>query len=94
MNFTYGCAVFILCASCVGRPPIKNYTLARTAIEAARKVDGLRYSPEVFHRAEEFYRKGEIYYKNHEYANAESAFEEARLNAEKAENEARMRPTD
>jgi hypothetical protein len=83
-----------LLVACVGRPPMRHYTLARTAIEAARRVDGARYSPEVFHRAEEAYRKGEFYFRNQEYSSAESAFEDARVLAEKSENEARLRPVD
>ncbi len=81
--------IFILC-SCATVQPLDEYTLARTALEAARERDAARYAPSYWHRAEESYRKGEERFRDEEYEQAEVLFREAKSFAEKAENMARL----
>lgn len=71
-------------------PPIEEYTLARTALEAARQVEAARYSSGFFHQAEESYRKAVILYKEREFVEAQKEFIKAKIAAEKAENSARV----
>lgn len=71
-------------------PPIEEYTLARTALEAARQVEAARYSSGFFHQAEESYRRATILYSEREYLEAQKEFVKAKLAAEKAENSARV----
>lgn len=77
--------------SCVTVPaPIEDYTLADTAIKAAKAVQAVRYSPGYWHQAEEFYRQAKILYREREYEQARELFLKARMAAEKAENSARL----
>jgi hypothetical protein len=78
-------------SGCASAPdPIKEYTLARAAIEAARAVEAARYSPGNWHQAEESYRRGRILYQDHDFSAAKKEFDRARLAAERAENSARL----
>ena len=82
--------VFFL-QGCVTIPPPKvQHTLAKSAIDAARSVQAVRYSPGFWHQAEEFYRQAKILYNEREYEKALDLFEKARIAAEKAENSARL----
>ncbi len=80
----------LLLTACVGAPPLRTYTIARTALESAKKVEATRGSPEIMHKAEESYRQGEFYYKNKDYSSAASFFEESIRYAEDAENRTRL----
>jgi len=78
-------------AGCVhSQRPIQEYTLADTAIKAAKAVQAVRYSPGYWHEAEEAYRQARILYAEREYEQAADLFNKARLAAEKAENSARL----
>jgi hypothetical protein len=79
-----------LLTACSTVPPLDEYTLARTALEAARERDAARYAPSYWHRAEESYRKGEQHFREEEYEDADEQFRESRSFAEKAENMARL----
>jgi len=70
--------------------PNEDYSLAKAAIDAARAVQAVRYSPGHWHQAEEFYRQARILYKEREYEEARDLFMKARKAAEKAENSARL----
>lgn len=76
---------------CASSPPVLEYTLARTALEAAREKESARYSSGYWHRAEEFYRKGEKSYQESDFVTARGEFERARIFAERAENVTRLR---
>ncbi|MCC7404354.1 MAG: DUF4398 domain-containing protein [Bdellovibrionales bacterium] len=76
---------------CASAPPINEYTIARTALQAAQDVEAARYASGFWHKAEEFYRKGQDAYKDNDFAAAREYFERAREFAEKAENSARLR---
>ena len=71
-------------------PPKLEYTLAKSAIDAARSVQSVRYSPGNWHQAEEFFRQAKILYNEREHKEAQELFEKARLAAERAENSARL----
>lgn len=82
---------FMACASCVHtEPPMLEYTLADTALKAAKAVQAVRYSPGNWHEAEEAYRQARILYNEREYEQAAELFNKARIAAEKAENSARL----
>lgn len=83
---------FLICAfGCVHiPPPILEFTLADTAIKAAKSVQAVRYSPGHWHEAEELYRQARILYNEREYEQAIDLFNRARVAAEKAENSARL----
>lgn len=71
-------------------PPIEDYTLADTAIKAARAVQAVRYSPGYWHQAEELFRQARILYREREYEQAKDLFIQARIAAERGENSARL----
>lgn len=97
MNWRSSFTVFIFfvslfgLVSCVTIPaPVLEYTLADTAIKAAKAVQAVRYSPGNWHEAEEAYRQAKILYNEREYEQARDLFIKARVAAEKAENSARL----
>lgn len=71
-------------------PPREEYSLAKAAIEAAKAVQAVRYSPGHWHQADEYYRQATILYKEREYSEAKELFLLARKSAERAENSARL----
>ena len=86
-------AFFILIglSSCQTIPaPIEEYSIARSALEAATSVQAARHSPGYWHQAEEAFRKARIYYVDRDWKNARKEFILARIAAEKAENSARL----
>jgi hypothetical protein len=83
-------ALSVLVGCVTAPPPVEEYTLARAAIEAAKAVESARYSPGFWHQAEESYRRAQTFYRDHEFAEAQSEFVKARIAAEKAENSARL----
>jgi len=88
ISSTFG--LICLMAGCIGRPPLRTYTIARIALESAKKSEGFRAAPEDMHMAEESYRKGEFYYRNKDYSSAAEEFEKTIQFAEGAENAARL----
>ncbi len=93
-NFLYKIVFVLFCfafTSCVtAAPPLKEYVLAKAAIDAAKSVQAARYSPGFWHQAEEYYRKAKIYYGDKEFELATQYFILARTSAEKAENSSRL----
>jgi hypothetical protein len=81
-------------AGCQTTPPLHEYTIARTALEAARRIEAVRVAPAFFHKAEEAYRKAEVLFKKEDYSEARDGFVVARDYAEKAENSARLQKND
>jgi len=71
--------------------PVEEWTLARSALEAAKSVQAAKYSPGFWHQAEDSYRKARILMKEESYEEAREEFNTARRAAEKAENSARIK---
>ena len=93
MNWRKGFLALLLLSmiSCVHiPPPILEFTLADTALKAAKNVQAVRYSPGYWYEAEESYRQAKILYNEREYEQARDLFNKARIAAEKAENSARL----
>lgn len=76
---------------CAGQPPIDEYTIARTAIEAARFVDAPRFAPGLFGAAEDNYRTAQKAYNDRYHEQARSGFLKAQDLAEKSENATRIK---
>jgi hypothetical protein len=94
-SFSFFCVVFLVLGlsltACVHiPPPLLEYTLADTAIKAAKAVQAVRYSPGLWHEAEESYRQARILYNEREYEQAKDLFTKARVAAERAETSARV----
>ena len=89
-------AVFLFTAigcvtGCVtGPPPIEEWLMAKTAMDAAKAVDAQKHSPGNWHQAEEAYRRAQILFRDREHPDAKEMFIRARLAAERAENAARL----
>lgn len=83
--------VMLLGTGCAGRPPINEFTYARTALEAAKRAGAPRYAPGFWSRAEESYRRAKKYYADRYYDEALEEFENARIYAEKSENATRLK---
>lgn len=86
-----GIIFVILLQGCVTvAPPNDEFSYAKAALEAARAVQAVRYSPGYWHQAEEACRRARILYKEREYEEARELFTKCRLSAERAENSARL----
>lgn len=78
-------------SGCVTAPaPNDEFIYAKLAIDYARSVQSVKYSPGYWHQAEEFFRQAKILYSEREYLEARELFIKARLAAEKAENSTRL----
>jgi hypothetical protein len=71
--------------------PIQEYTLARSALEAAEQSDAERLTPLLFQQAQQLYKQAESHYKEREYEEARVLFIKSRKASEKAENTARIK---
>lgn len=77
--------------SCVTTPPpLSEYALARSAIEAAKRSDAPVLSPGWWGKAEFSFKNAEVLFKNREFEEARAEFIRARKAAEKAENSSRV----
>lgn len=79
----------LILAGCASNPPIEEFTLARSAIDAAKQYESDRYAPGLWYQAEENYRRGQVAYKKEDFDIAKDFFLKAKQFAEKAENKAR-----
>lgn len=82
--------LFILQGCVTAPPPNDEYTLAKLAIDYAKAVQSVKYSPGYWHQAEEYYRQAKILYSEREYLEARELFIKARISAERAENSTRL----
>lgn len=82
--------VFSLGGCVTTQAPVEEFNLAVAALDAARQAESAKYASGFFHRANESFRRGQILYQNKEYNKARIEFEQTRVNAEKAENAARL----
>jgi hypothetical protein len=83
--------ITLVFTSCVSiPPPVEDYTLARTALEAARQIEAARYSPLFFQQAENHYKKAQSLFEDREYDKAQQEFIQSRRFAERAETAARI----
>lgn len=91
MKFVRGIAVFLmfLVVGCAVNPPVQEFTLARTALNAAQTAGAPKYAPGLWFKAEENYRKGENAFKSGDFEVAKGLFEESQDYSERAENKAR-----
>ncbi len=78
-----------LLVGCAINPPLEEYTIARTAIDAAKQYKSDRYSPSLWYQAEENYRRGQLAFRQEDFKVAKSFFLKAKQFAERAENKAR-----
>lgn len=92
MKFVQSClAVFLfaIVVGCAVNPPVQEYTLARTALEAAKTAGAEKYSPSVWFKAEEAYRLGENKFSKGQFEEARGYFVDTLNLSERAENKAR-----
>lgn len=74
---------------CAQNPPLQEYTLAKTALDAAQNAGGAKYAPSLWFKAEENYREGESLFKNGHFDQATIRFNQSIDFSEKTENKAR-----
>jgi hypothetical protein len=75
----------------VSLQPVEEYTLARTALAAAKRSQAPKFASGHWIKAEEFYKKAQRNYEDREYDVAREEFIQARIYAEKAESKSRLR---
>ncbi len=90
MSRHYRCASLIFfslaLSACAGQPPYEDYTLAHTALEAAKAAQAPRISPGYFSRADEYYHHGVTNFEDRHFRAAQEDFEQAKYYAEQSEN--------
>jgi len=79
-----------LCTACVTYLPVDEWTMARSAYEAARDADSARYVPSIWFNAEQTYREAQKAYRDRRYSSAKTLFVQAKQLCEQAENAARL----
>lgn len=77
--------------ACVGLPPNKDYNLAKSALDMARKHGAEWESPEYYRKAVSFYKAGQAFFEEKLYGKAEDQFLKSRRYSEKAENIIRLK---
>jgi hypothetical protein len=83
------CCVLVVTAglaACVGKPPIEDYILANTAMEAAKAAQAQRIAPGYFSRADDSFHRAVSEYDDRHYTRAKRDFHDAKFFAEQAEN--------
>lgn len=83
--------VLVGVVGCVSTPPYEEYTLAREALRAAEEADSAKLSAAFWMKAEGAYREAEQAYKENQFDLARKKFVTARVLAEKAENQTRLK---
>ena len=83
--------LFIALTSCASPPPYVEYTLARTALRAARDSGAPRFAAGFWHEAEQAYRDGRLSFEENRNEEARNHFKEALEWAEKAENATKIK---
>lgn len=77
---------------CVVPPaPYEEYTLARTALQAAQSADAARFAMPTYRRAEDSYRNGEQAFKDSDFEAAKMYFKNTIMFAERAENATKIK---
>ena len=72
--------------SCAGMPPVQEYSLARTALTAAKKFEADKYHAKSYRKARYFYKKGRDSFDQRIYVLAKKYFDQCREVAEKSED--------
>lgn len=75
---------------CSTNPPLREFALARTALQLAKNHDAARYAPALWQEAENTFETGETLFRKGEYREAQGFFEDAQEYAERAENASRL----
>lgn len=78
--------VSLFLVSCAGTAPHKEYTLALTALTAAKKFEANKDRPIIYRKALVLYQKGEKSFNKRLYGQAQDYFERSMKAAEKSEN--------
>lgn len=82
----------LLLTSCVTTEiPAKEYTIAKSAYDAAVAAEALKYAPQLFYKAEKAYKKAESLYKERYYEEARKEFLLSQKYSEKAETASRLK---
>jgi hypothetical protein len=71
--------------------PLQEYTLARSALDAAGLSDAERLAPLIYQQAQELFHRAEVLYNEREFEDARLLFIKSRKLSEKAENLARLK---
>jgi hypothetical protein len=70
--------------------PVDEWTIARSAYEAAKDADAARYVPSIWFNAEQTYREAQKSYRERRYPKSKVLFIESKQLCEQAENAARL----
>lgn len=83
---------FLSLGACATKPPpIKEYNLARTAIESATTAQAPQHAPAYWSRAERAFHRAEEQYRSEKFEEASASFRDAKMFAERAENAAALK---
>ena len=83
--------VFLYLCACAGRPPFLEYSIAFSAIEAAKKANSDKNATAEWIKAIRYYRQAEQKFHVRDYNTSTLLFNESINWAEKAENISRLK---
>ena len=83
--------VFLCLCACAGRPPFLEYSIAFSAIEAAKKTNSDKNATAEWVKAIRYYRQAEEKFQARDYNTSTFLFNESINWAEKAESTSRLK---
>ncbi len=86
--------LFSFLNACAGKPPLKDYVLAREAKNFAQKHNANKHANALFYKGGQAYKKAMYFYDRREHDKALEYFTLARRYFEKAEVKARLKMLD
>ena len=86
------CPFFFGLMGCVNKlKPNEEYLLARSAYKAAVDAEAARYAPNLYHKAERYFKRAEELYEERRYKKSMQYFEKSRGFSERSEGVARLK---
>lgn len=82
---------FGVLTSCVGNPPLEDYNMAHTALQAAQAAGAKKHVPGLLMQAEQSFSAAKALYEEKDFEKAGRLFVKAREIAEKAEVSTRVK---
>ena len=88
----YMCLLIFIASGCVSLEiPHYEYNLSQSAFRSATDSEAGRYAPNLYHKAERYYKRAEELFLERDFDKAVLYFKKARAFSERSENVARLK---
>ena len=86
------CLLLFLVSGCISlEVPHLEYNLSQSAFRSATDSEAARYAPNLYHKAERYYKRAEELFTERDFEKAVLYFKKARSFSERSENVARLK---